>query len=117
MPNPGCRYFEDCEATLCPMDGERLPKIGWYPYEEICRVKKFARLGWIKKQKSISRKYGSLDGFFNLEMLEAIGRVRKGIEGANPDDWDSPKKWIKDLLKTRVEEPKKEGLHHICKKV
>jgi len=36
---------------------------------------------WVKKQRLIARRHGSVDGFFTVELLKGIRRVRKGIRG------------------------------------
>ena len=101
MPSSDCKHFETCQAPLCPM-GEQKQNCNhiWYHDEAICKAKEFQSLRWIQKQKLIAKKHGSVEGFFTVEMLNAIERVSKGIVGAEPDvplEKRADLKWIKDL--------------------
>jgi hypothetical protein len=89
-----CRRYEDCGAPLCPLNFDELEKEVWYPDEEICTARKFARMSWVRKQKLIARKYGSAERYFTVRMLDSITRVAKGIEGANPDSPDGEESWF-----------------------
>jgi hypothetical protein len=89
-----CRRYEDCGAPLCPLNFAELEQEVWYPDEEICTARKFARMSWVRKQKLIARKYSSADRYFTVQMLETIARVTKGIEGANPDSPDGEESWF-----------------------
>lgn len=100
MTSINCKHYDNCAAPICPMDEDSLTGI-WYPDEEICQSRQFATLDWIRKQKLIARKHGSVDGFFSVAMLQALERVNKGITGANPDEPDSEAKWVRDLKKGR----------------
>ncbi|MFC1924913.1 hypothetical protein ACFLXA_06085 [Chloroflexota bacterium] len=94
-----CKNFEECDAPLCPLEENEYHI--WYPNEDICNLRKFQSLDWIKKQKLIARKHGSIEGFFNLKMLNATFQIRRGIIGANPDLALSAKadeKWIVERL-------------------
>ena len=103
MPSERCSKFEECNAPLCPQDKENHHHI-WFPDEEICSLRRFQSLHWVKKQKSIAQKHGSVGGFFNVEMLNALNQVHKGIAGANPDEPLENRadlKWIRDLVAAR----------------
>lgn len=103
-----CKLFEECEALLCPLD-ENSKKHGfWYADEDICRARKFQGLPWVKKQKRIA-KLGLTcdDGFFTVEMLEAIQAVTRNLKGADPDDFGSEEKWLKHRAEKRAMVSKK----------
>jgi hypothetical protein len=69
----------------------------WYPDEDICSLRRFASVDWVRKQKLIVKKHGSVDGFFTARMLQVIKKVSKGITGANPDSGiDAEKRWFRD---------------------
>lgn len=99
MSNEQCRLFETCEAPLCPLDKTSIEHAVWYPDEEICRARKFQSLPWIQKQKRIA-KLGLTweDGFFTVKMLKTIQVVTKSLKGADPDDFGSEEKWLKQRL-------------------
>ena len=87
MTRDSCKKFETCNAPLCPMEVNELrvdPWTIWYPDEAICSFREFQSLDWIKKQKLIAKRHGSLAYFFNLKMLNAISQVRFGIVGGDP---------------------------------
>jgi len=89
MASPECKKFDDCSAPLCPIEIDKLkpgsPWLIWYPDEEVCQLKGARKPDWVKKQRLIVRSHGSTAGFFSLNMLQGIGRVQRGITGANPD--------------------------------
>ena len=90
-----CKNFETCSAPLCPMDTN--PAHIWFPDEEICILKGFASLGWVRKQKLVAKKHGTADGFFTIKMLQALRRVVKGVVGANSDTgMGAEEQWLKD---------------------
>lgn len=100
--NVDCPHFEICEAPLCPLQ-ERSKKYGlWYGDEEICKVRKFQTLFWVKKQKQIA-KLGLTadDGFFTVEMLNSLRKITKGLKGADPNDYHSASKWLIQRAKRR----------------
>lgn len=97
MSYENCKNFEGCDAPLCPMDENSLKHCIWYPNEDICKLRKFQTLDWVKKQKLIAKKHGSVDGFFSINMLQAIKKVSKGISGANPDNgMSAEQQWFRD---------------------
>jgi len=80
-----CQKFEECSATLCPLDEISMSGGIWYSDEEICQARKFQRLPWVKKQKLVVKAGASNDKYFTVEMLENKKQIRKGIEGIDPD--------------------------------
>ena len=110
MNKDQCRLFEDCEAPLCPLDKDCLEHRLWYPDEEICRARKFQSLPWLRKQKKIAKLGLTVDdGFFTVRMLNSIQAITKGIKGANPDDWNSAAKWLKQRAEKRATVSQKRG--------
>lgn len=103
-----CPKFEDgCSAPLCPLGRNSMKDGIWYSDEEICKVKDFRNLGWIKKQKQIAKAKALKDKYFTAAMLQAIKQVRKGIEGINPDQpidkaKEAERKWIVEKNGSRV---------------
>jgi len=49
-----CKYFEGCDAPLCPLD-EGIDKREWYRGEEICKNKRYNDTRMIFAQKEVSR--------------------------------------------------------------
>ena len=84
MTNDRCPSFEGCSASLCPLD-KGVGTYCWYPDEPICSFRQFQRLDWVRKQRLIAKRHGSIDRYFTVKMLQEIQRVRKGIKGADPD--------------------------------
>lgn len=80
---PACPKLDSCRAPLCPLSGQ-LENCCWYPDEPICRLEQYQGLDWIKKQRLIAKRRGSVDGLFTIKMLLRIRRVRKGIKGIDP---------------------------------
>jgi len=62
----------------------------WHPDESVCASRQFQRLDWVKKQRKIAKRHGSIDGYFTVEMLEGIKQVRRGIRGVAPDGAPQP---------------------------
>jgi len=110
MNKGDCPNFEGCSAPLCSLDEDSLHCGIWYPDEEICRVRKFQSLPWIRKQRRIAKLRLSVDdGFFTVKMLTAIWTITKNLKGADPDDFDSEEKWLKQRLEKRVRVSQKRG--------
>jgi len=82
-----CRYFDECSAPLCPRDPSSLEHGIWYADEEICRLKRYQRLPWVRAQKRIAKinESNPVFGYFTVEMLNALKRVKHGIKGLDPD--------------------------------
>ena len=95
MNNEECNYFDSCEAPLCPMDQNSLENGIWYPGEGICRVREFASLNWIQKQKEVNKK-SSEDYYFSVPMLEKLDKIKKGVIGADPNNTKSEANWMKE---------------------
>lgn len=111
MNKVSCRQFElGCSAPLCPLDPSSLANGVFYGDEQICRARKFQNLPWIRNQKKIARLGLTIDdGFFTVKMLSSIGAVTKNLKGADPDDFDSEEKWLKERLQKRATVSQKRG--------
>jgi len=85
VPIEQCPSSNKCEAPLCPLD-EGVNSAVWYADEEICHSLKY-RQPWVRKQRRIVKQGVTVDaGYFNVAMLEAIGRVTPKIQGVTPDN-------------------------------
>ena len=84
---PACALYENCIAPLCPLDRSSLKGV-WYPDEEICRSRTQGNLPWLKAQRKLTRVAAT--GYFNLEMLNHLVVIRKGIAGLDPDVPEEP---------------------------
>lgn len=111
-----CKRFDGCSAPLCPMDESSLNCGIWYPDEEICSIREFGRLDWIKNQKKIARKVRNKDFYFTSEMLSRNCVITVATEGLDPDkndfndDW-AIKRWLaKHPGKKGISEEKREEL-------
>lgn len=86
---------EACSAPLCPLDEQSLARGIWYCDEDICRARQFARVPWVRTQKKMAKVKASDEFFFTVAMLNSIGRVSKGLKGANPDaSPDAERQWL-----------------------
>jgi len=92
-----CRFEEHCEAQLCPMD-EGLANYVWYPEEDICRNAEFGNLRWINRQRALRKNKKNQEiGFFNVKMLEILGRVThktKGIDTRLENQTKAIEEWL-----------------------
>jgi hypothetical protein len=70
---------------MCPKDTE-VTETAWFPGEEICRLQDVPE--WVKRQRKIAKKAGSIDYSFTLAMLQRDCRISKGIKGIDPDMTD-----------------------------
>jgi len=105
-----CPSFDNCNAPLCPLDPSSLDNGVFYADEEVCRGKKFQSLPWIRTQKKIARLGLTIDdGYFSHRMLTSIRVVTKNLKGADPDDFDSEEKWLKERLEKRATVSQKRG--------
>ncbi len=97
---PTCGLYEKCIAPLCPLDQSSLKGV-WYPGEEICRSRTHGNLPWIRAQRKIGRAKAS--GYFNLEILNSIRTIRKGIMGLDPNAEEKPqlRRWLEHHEKKR----------------
>lgn len=110
MNKEQCKSLEDCEAPLCPLE-ESSKKHGlWYADEGICRARKFQSLPWVRKQKRIAKLGLTVDdGFFTVEMLNSADRITKNLKGADPDDFGSEAKWLRQRAENRASVSQKRG--------
>ena len=103
--SPQCKSYNRCNAVLCPLEIEEIrsnPWRIWYPDEPICSNKDFQGLGWVRNQKLIAKKHGSVDRCFTVNMLEAITSVRQWIRGANADlGVNAEKRWFQEFRRSR----------------
>lgn len=98
-----CTIYEGCGAPLCPMQENTLKHGLWYPDEEICRARRFQSLPWVKKQKRIAKLGLTVDdGFFTVRMFDSIKAITENVKGANPDDFGSEQKWLKQRAEKRA---------------
>jgi len=105
-----CKYFDYCNAPLCPLNAKHLIIDAWYPDEEICRLKTVPK--WIKTQKKIAKKTKDKNKYYTYKMLNRNCKVKIGIAGLDPD---KPEKlqlraWLK-------KHPQKKALSEKQKKV
>lgn len=112
MKNPAekCPKFENCGASLCPLDKKHLEIGAWYPDEEIC---KWAPVpDWVLTQRKIAKKAKDNNKYFTYGMLKRNCKIVKGITGLDPDKAESPQleKWF------QMHPPKKE-LSKLQKKI
>jgi len=110
---PTCGLYEDCVAPLCPLDRSSLKGI-WYPNENICRSRTHGNLTWIRAQRKISR--AKATGYFNLEILNSIRTIRKGITGLDPNADERPqlRRWI-GLHEKKRQKPVSAPLQNVSK--
>jgi len=97
MGREKCKKYEKCEAPLCPLDEVSLNHGIWYPNEEICSIREYQQLLWIKNQKKIAKKTSDFDTYYTVEMLNRKFVITKAIKGLDPDgDYKKElKKWLK----------------------
>jgi len=57
----------------------------WYPDEGICRLRRFATLTCVRRQKEIQRRTEYRDFYFTKSDLEKIRRITNKCKGRNPD--------------------------------
>lgn len=84
MPKQKCPKHETCSAPLCPLELGS-PHDTFFIGEEICKLKRFQTLGWVKKQRALVKAKVSNSTYFTIEMLKSIRRVTKSLEGIDPD--------------------------------
>ena len=87
-----CKHYGYCNASLCPLDiEENIEKdVIWYPNEEICRLRAFSKLPWIKAQRKIVAKGCGSDRYFTHKMLNQGCIIGKRMCGLDPDLEGSP---------------------------
>jgi len=119
--NIDCIKFEECSASICPLSQTVVENGIWYSDEDICNLRKFQSLNWIKKQKLIAKAKISSDKYFTVEMLGSIRQVRKGMEGIDPDQPIekarlAEKKWIGAKGKRVIASEDKKSKQVVAKK-
>jgi len=70
----------------------------WYTDEDVCATKEFRSLNWVRKQRKLKK--ARRKGFFNLEMLEALGN--KTVDGIDPDSNQTVEAWVRERTRRRV---------------
>jgi len=116
-----CKYYEKCNAPLCPLDQASLEHGIWYPDEEICRLKEYSKHEWIINQKKIQKKTRNHDTYYTYEMLNRHIIIAPGIKGLDPDkDYkEELKKWLKahpTFKKRKMSEEEKKQLRERLKR-
>lgn len=81
-PEKDCKRFDFCSAPICPM--RDVANDTWYPDEEICRLREFTVLPWIRNQRKLAKK-AKVSFYFTPGMLQQNCKIKKGIKGINPD--------------------------------
>ena len=117
-----CIRFDSCSAPLCPLDENSLNNGIWYFDEEICHLREFCHLPWIRNQKKIAKKARDYDSYFTLRMLEQNCMIKAGITGI---DSETPldavereeKKWLNNQpVKKELSQQEREAqLKHLKK--
>lgn len=104
IPSSKCPKHETCSAPLCPLALDS-PHDTYFIGEEICKLKKFQTLGWVKRQRALVKAKVSNSTYFTIEMLKSVRQTTKSLEGIDPDlSLDKALKaeetWIKALGKS-----------------
>lgn len=106
-----CKYFERCEAQLCPENKASLKNGCWFADEEICRNPNYSKLQFIKTQKKIAKKSKDTKTYYTYDMLNRNFRVTTAIIGLNPDndkDYEL-NKWLQSRPEITEEEQKRKA--------
>lgn len=89
-----CKFYENCDAQLYPLDKTIGDKV-WYADEDVCCSGKFKHFDWIKRQKSLRKRKGTVEqGLFTVAMLSSIGRITTKTKGVNPDKKKTVATWV-----------------------
>jgi len=89
VTNPGeLPCYANCDAPLCPL--EYANNSQWFPDEDICKLRSYKQLSWIRTQRKIKRLLlqGRISGdetCFTVPMLQAVKAVRRP-RGMRPED-------------------------------
>jgi hypothetical protein len=51
----GCLHFNECSAPMCPKD-RHIDYRTWFIGEEICRVREYRNLGYIRRQRQLNKR-------------------------------------------------------------
>ena len=80
-----CSNYENCNATICPLDITTRDIAMWYPDEDICGSLLFRKERWRIAQRKIAKRTRNIDSYFTFAMLNTVKAVGNGIRGASPD--------------------------------
>ncbi len=87
-----CRYYQNCDAPLCPQD-VNVKQCIWFPGEPICRLKDAPE--WVAKQRKISKLKGiDQEKYFTVRILESIREITSDLEGANTEFFEGERAWL-----------------------
>lgn len=104
MTDKRCRKFQTCNSPLCPLDPQSTESGIWYPDEEICLLRAYGKLLWVRSQRKVAKV--KAEGYFTLEMLQQNCIIKKGLEGLDPDSTEDKElqleKWIKKHPAKRI---------------
>jgi hypothetical protein len=101
-----CPRWDSCSANICPLD--LIDNAAWFPDEEICAVRNFSTLPWVKRQRKIARKVRNKDYFFTMDMLNQDCIITAATEGLDPDaDFANTETLIKRWLEKHPEKKAK----------
>ena len=109
-----CPQYDTCAAPLCPLDLASLHGAIWYAEEAFCRRAHGGRAPWfIQNQRKIARlPEPERRGYFTYAMLDAAGKVSKGINGLDVDkrgDKDEQEAaWIAKRSRVRISEEERQ---------
>jgi hypothetical protein len=84
-----CRYYQGCEAPICPLDEKTRDIAIFYKDEDICRNMEYEGERWrINQFRLRNNPKVSIDNYFTLAMLSKIQTISSKIKGINPDSND-----------------------------
>jgi len=92
-----CKYYDKCNAPICPLDRDSIENGIWYSQEPICKNPEFSDNIVIRNMKTISKIDKSGETWYNYEMLNNELNFNGAIKGFSPDsiDKESIQKWIR----------------------
>jgi hypothetical protein len=96
-----CRYFNTCEAAICPLDKEvGFEKRIWFPDQDVCKQQEVP--DWVKIQKKIRKKKLDMSvGFFTIKSLLKI-RDFNNIQG----EFNDYQRYLNKQVSDSKKEPK-----------
>ena len=83
MTKEQCKYYENCEAPLCPKDEESVEHGIWYPDEAICRHRSGGGFKWVHSQRNLKQWKADPGLYWNVERLSK--KVCQASKGEDPD--------------------------------
>ena len=96
-----CRYYQNCDAPLCPED-VNVNQCLWFPGEPVCRLKNSP--SWVAKQRKINKlKNIDREKFFTVRMIERLIDINNDLEGADSNLYQGEKAWL--AKQTRLGNP------------